>query len=122
MNGWPKVTGTLAWAWALPDATSTQVIASAAHLNGDCGIGVGAAGNEGWVGSVDIGGCVDGAEGVVEVTGLKVIEVDAALGVMGDIPSAVNSLPLLPPPQAERLARTSRPDNVRQWRSLRNWF
>lgn len=55
------------------------------------------------------------------MTGLKVMDVDAA-GVIGDMPPAASSLPLLPPPQADRLARTNRPDNVRYWPSLRNWF
>jgi hypothetical protein len=46
-----------------------------------------------------------------DATGLKVIDVDAAFVVTGDIASAANSLPLLPPPQPDKVARTNRPDN-----------
>ena len=42
LNGWPQVTGSLAWACALGAATSTQVMAPSAQLNGALAIGVGA--------------------------------------------------------------------------------
>ncbi|GAO20272.1 putative AfsR-family transcriptional regulator [Alicycliphilus sp. B1] len=106
------MTGTEAWAWELVDATSTQVNASAAQLNGAFGIGVGAGGSAGAVGAVV--GCDGLDEDVVDeddATGLKVIDVDAAFVVIGDIASAANSPPLLPPPQPDKVARTSRPDN-----------
>ncbi|RKJ98418.1 hypothetical protein CE154_001210 [Alicycliphilus denitrificans] len=106
------MTGTEAWAWEPVDAISTQVNASAAQLKGAFGIRVGADGSVGIVG--DVVGCDGWVDDVVDeddATGLNVIDVDAAFAVIGDIASAANSPPLLPPPQPDKVARTSRPDN-----------
>lgn len=74
---------------------------------------MGADGSVGVVG--DVVGCDGWVDDVVDedddATGLNVIDVDAALVVIGDIASAANSPPLLPPPQPDNVARTSRPDN-----------
>ena len=90
LNGWPKVTGTLVWVCALGAATSTQVMAPSAQLNGALAIGVGAGGSIGPV-----------MEGGKPLEGGATVE-----GGVGSSPPL-----LLPPPQPDKAARNNRPDS-----------
>ena len=90
LKGWPKVTGTLAWACALGAATSTQGLAPSAQVNGALAIGVDAGGSIGPV-----------MEGGKPLEGGATVE-----GGVGSSPPL-----LLPPPQPDKAARNNRPDN-----------
>ena len=99
-NGWPKVTGRLACAWELVEATSTQVIAPSAQLNGALGIETGAEGTEGCV--TDEGKPPDG-------------------GAIAD-ELASSSPPLLPPPQPDNAAINNTDDSHLCWLFLEEYF
>ena len=107
-NGWPKVTGRLACAWELVEATSTQVIAPSAQLDGALGIGTGAEGNV---------GCVIEDEGKPPDDGVSTPGGGAiADGLVSSSP------PLLPPPQPDKAAINSMAGSHLFWVFLGEYF